>query len=440
MSDKVTPFPPPNRQLAAFCDEALALQFSTRHAHRLRYVAPWGKWHHWTGVRWEPDDTLHALDMARDLCRDMALYVPEHSKSVASKRTVEAVLSLARADRRHASTIGQWDTSPWLLNTPGGTVDLRTGDMRPHDPEDYITKCTAVAPGGECPLWRAFLDRVTDGDIQLQAFLQRMVGYALTGLTRDHAMFFLHGLGANGKSVFLNSIIGIWAAYHRTAPAELLLASKHDRHPTELAGLVGCRLVTATETEGGRRWAEAKIKLLTGGDTVSARFMGQNFFEFSPRFKLAWSGNSKPTLNRVDEAIRRRLNLVPFTVTIPRSERDPELTDKLKAEWPGILQWAIEGCAEWQEHGLAAPAVVTAATDAYLAEQDTIKNWLAECTVEDPTVETASSQLYASWKQWCEANGEFPGSNKSFSQKLQDQGLHCGKTGKVRFRGLRLTA
>jgi putative DNA primase/helicase len=177
MSDTVTPFPPPNRQLATFCDEALALQFSTRHASLLRYVAPWGKWHHWTGVRWEPDDTLHALDMARDLCRDMALYVPEHSKSVASKRTVEAVLSLARADRRHASTIGQWDTSPWLLNTPGGTVDLRTGDMRPHDPEDYITKCTAVAPGGECPLWRAFLDRVTDGDIQLQAFLQRMVGY-----------------------------------------------------------------------------------------------------------------------------------------------------------------------------------------------------------------------------------------------------------------------
>ena len=260
--------------------------------------------------------------------------------------------------------------------------------MRPHSPDDYITKRTAVAPGDGCPLWRTFLARVTDDDIQLQAFLQRAIGYALTGFTRDHAMFFLYGLGANGKSVFLNTVTGILASYHRTAPAELLLASKHDRHPTELAGLVGCRLVTATETEGGRRWAEAKIKLLTGGDEVSARFMGMDFFSFTPRFKLVWSGNAKPTLNRVDEAIRRRLNLVPFTVTIPRTERDPELTEKLRAEWPGVLQWAIDGCAEWQEFGLAPPKAVTSATDEYLAAQDTVKNWMMECTVEDFTVET----------------------------------------------------
>lgn len=413
--------------ISAFCDEGLALQFSDIHDGDLRHVAPWAKWFRWTGTVWDRDDTLLALDLARDLCRQVAKLAPDHGKSIASSRASSAVLHLARADRRHAATTAQWDADPWLLNTPEGTVDLRTGDMRVHAREDFITKSTAVSPKGTCPLWQSFLARVTDGDIQLQGFLQRMVGYALTGLTRDHAMFFVHGLGANGKSVFLNTLIGILSSYHRTAPAELLLASKHDRHPTELAGLVGCRLVTATETEGGRRWAETKIKLLTGGDTVSARFMGQDFFEFVPRFKLVWSGNSKPTLNRVDEAIRRRLNLVPFVVTIPVAERDTLLTEKLKAEWPGILQWAIEGCAEWQEHGLAAPAVVAAATAEYLAAQDTIKNWLEECTEEKATAQAQSSTLFAAWKLWCEANGEFPGSNKAFSQRLTDLGLPSRK-------------
>ena len=425
--------------ISAFCDEGLALQFSERHARDLRYVAAWGKWFKWTGKEWKRDDTLLALDLARDLCRYIARLTPDRGKSVASNRTIGAVLHLARADRRHASTPEQWDQNPWLLNTPDGTVHLRAGNMRAHAREDYITKCTAVGPGGDCPMWLRFLARITDEDIQLQAFLQRMAGYALTGLTRDHALFFIYGLGANGKSVFLNTLIGILGAYHRTAPAELLLASKHDRHPTELAGLVGCRLVTATETEGGRRWAETKIKLLTGGDGVTARFMGQDFFEFTPRFKLVWSGNSKPTLNRVDEAIRRRLNLVPFTVTIPRAERDPQLTEKLKDEWPGILQWAIEGCAEWQEHGLAAPASVTAATDEYLAAQDTVRNWMAECTDEVATAETQSSQLFKGWKEWCEANGEFPGSGKAFSQKLADLGLESrrARAGTV-FYGVRL--
>ena len=288
-------------------------------------------------------------------------------------------------------------------------------------------------------MWLRFLARVTDEDIQLQAFLQRMAGYALTGLTRDHALFFIYGLGANGKSVFLNTLIGILGAYHRTAPAELLLASKHDRHPTELAGLVGCRLVTATETEGGRRWAETKIKLLTGGDGVAARFMGQDFFEFTPHFKLVWSGNSKPTLNRVDEAIRRRLNLVPFTVTIPRAERDPQLTEKLKAEWPASCNGRSRVAPSGRSTALAAPTSVTAATDEYLAAQDTVRNWMAECTDEIATAETQSSHLFKGWKEWCEANGEFPGSGKAFSQKLTDLGLESrrARAGTV-FCGVRL--
>ncbi len=292
------------------------------------------------------------------------------------------------------------------------------------------------------PSLASFLDKVTAGDRALQSFLQRMLGYALTGLTRDHALFFLYGLGANGKSVLLNTIIGILAEYHRTAPIEMLLTSKHDRHPTELAGLVGRRLVTATETEQGKRWAEAKIKTLTGGDRISARFMCKDFFEFEPRFKLIVAGNHKPSLNTVDEAIRRRFHLVPFTVTIPKDERDPELTEKLKSEWPGILQWMIEGCAQWQERGLNAPECVTKATSEYLASQDVVRNWLDECTEKDPRADPVpSSKLFASWKLWCEQNGEHPGSNKAFSQKLAEEGLVVRHTNKGNaFDGIRILA
>ena len=309
--------------LPALSDDALALRFSETHAETLRYVAPWNNWYRWSGKLWERDTTLLAFDLARDLCRDAARKASDNGKSIASSRTVAAVATLARYDRRHVAMIDQWDTDPWLLNTPDGTIDLRTGDMRAHARADYITKCTAVAPGGDCPRWLAFLRTVTDEQLELSAFLQRMLGYCLTGITRDHAMFFLYGLGANGKRVLLNTVTGILADYHCTAPMEMLLASKLDRHPTELAGLVGARLVTATETELGGRWAEAKLRKLTGGDPVPARFMGQDFFTYVPKFKLVASGNTKPLLTRVDEAIRRRLHLVPFAVTIPVAKRDP---------------------------------------------------------------------------------------------------------------------
>ena len=255
----------------------------------------------------------------RAICREAAAECdkPNVSKILASGKTVAAVDRLAKADRRLAATTDQWDADLWLLNTPGGTIDLRTGELRAHDPADYCTHMTTVAPGGECPDWHKFLKRVTGDDIELQSFLQRVAGYALTGSTTEHALFFLFGTGANGKSVFLSTIAGILADYHRTAPIETFTASSIDHHPTDLAGLRGARLVTATETEEGRRWAEARIKALTGGDQIAARFMRQDYFEFVPQFKLVIAGNHKPGLRSVDEAIRRRLNLIPFTVTIP---------------------------------------------------------------------------------------------------------------------------
>ena len=226
--------------------------------------------------------------MARTLCREAssecsALPI---GRKIADARTSAAVVALAKADRRLAATGDQWDTDPWLLNTPDGSIDLRNGQIYPHKPTDYCTKTTAVAPGGECPLWQQFLTQIFNGNVDAIAFLQRTAGYALTGSTQEHALFFLYGTGTNGKSVFLTTVSGMLGDYAMTAPIETFTASNQDRHPTDLAMLRGARLVTATETEEGRRWAEARIKQITGGDRVSARFMRQDFFQFTPQFKL----------------------------------------------------------------------------------------------------------------------------------------------------------
>jgi putative DNA primase/helicase len=364
----------------AFSDEALALSFADEHAEKLRYIAAWSKWHVWDGKRWSADATRRAFDMARRVCRRAARECNQDSaaKSLASAKTVAAVERLATADRRLAATTDQWDADPWLLNTPGGVIDLQSGEILSHQPTDYMTKITAVPPKGPCPLWRKFLDRTFAGDAELIAFVQRVAGYALTGSTREHALFFGFGTGANGKSVLINTISGILGDYHRTAAIETFTASKVDRHPTDLAGLRGARLVTAIETEEGRRWDEAKIKALTGGDRIAARFMRQDFFEYVPAFKLVIAGNHKPSLRSVDESIRRRLNLLPFTVTIPPEERDRDLPEKLKAEWPGILRWMIQGCLEWQRIGLAPPKAVCDATAAYLEAEDAVGAWIEE--------------------------------------------------------------
>ena len=214
-------------------------------------------------------------------------------------------------------------------------------------------------------------------------------------MTTEHALFFLYGTGANGKSVFLNTIKGILAEYQKTAPIETFTDSLSDRHPTELAGLKGARLVTAVETEQGRRWAESKIKTLTGGDLISARFMRQDFFEYVPQFKLLIAGNYKPGLRSVDEAIRRRFNLIPFTVTIPPEERDPDFAEKkLQPEWAGILQWMIEGCLEWRRIGLAPPKIVTEATNAYLESEDAVRAWLEDSCDLDSNAFEPRNRLY----------------------------------------------
>jgi putative DNA primase/helicase len=421
----------------------LASSFSDRYGNDLRYTAAWGRWSVWNGQLWVKDETLLTRDWARGVCSDAAAAADglKARQRISREHTVDAVERLARADRRHAATVDQWDSDPWLLSTPGGIVDLHTGIMRPAKREDYATKITAVAPGGECPLWLAFLSRVTNGNKDLQDYLQRMCGYALTGMADEQALFFLYGTGANGKSVCMKTIAGVMGGYAMTAPIEMFAASFNDRHPTELARLQGARLVTATEPKEGGRWDEAKIKQLTGGDRIAARYMRQDFFEFTPQCKFLIAGNHKPGLSSVDEAIRGRLKLLPFTVTIPVSERDLGLADKLREEWPGILQWGIDGCLAWQLKGLRTPETVRDATDVYLDDEDEISQWIEDRCEKKDSYFTLFKELYDNFTDWCLDNrGNVVGDRRKwFSRQLQSHGFESYRNSRERgFKGIRL--
>jgi putative DNA primase/helicase len=425
-----------------YSDDALAHVFTECYGDDLRYTAAWGRWSIWTGQTWKTDDTRRVLDLARGICREKGESCKDEKlgRHVASARTIAAVERLAQADhRRHAATVDQWDADPWILNTPGGIVDLKTGCLRPACREDYCTKTTVVAPDGDCPIWRAFLARITNDDQDLERFFQRICGYALTGVTQEHAMFFLYGTGANGKSKFVEAISGAMGDYAKVAPIETFIDSRSQSHPTDVAGLRGARLVTAIETEEGRRWAESKVKTLTGGDRITARFMRQDFFEYTPQFKLVVAGNHKPGLRTVDEAMRRRFNLVPFTVTIPPKERDGALGEKLKEEWPGILQWAIEGCLAWQHEGLNPPASVISATREYFTEEDSLGLWIGDRTERKAGAFESTSVLFSDWKAWAELAGEFVGTDKRFSTLLENRGYEKGRSKTARgFKGITL--
>jgi putative DNA primase/helicase len=429
--------------------DGLALEMGDRWRDNARHVAAWGRWLFFDGRVWRMDDTLQHMTLARQFLRDVADGMGRDKQDVAralrKADTVAKLVGLARSNMAQAATVDQWDANPWLLGTPAGTVDLRTGTLRPPRPGDYITKVTAVAPAPEgtpAPLWTAtFLPRITDGNDELQGYLQRYFGYSLTGSTREHAFTFGHGGGGNGKGVTVNTMMGILGDYAVSIPTEMLVVSRTDRHPEELARLRGIRLAVGSETEEGTRWAEAKIKKLTGGDLITARFMRQNTFEFKPAFKLFIIGNKKPSLQGVDEAMRRRLHLVPFTVTIPKEERDHQLEEKLQAEWPAILRWLIDGCLAWQREGLNAPEMVRAATEQYLESEDSLNAWMDECAVPDPNAWEATGTLFGSWKRWAEAAGEYVGPQKRFIAVLEERGYSPKRqagTGLRGFRGLRM--
>jgi P4 family phage/plasmid primase-like protien len=423
------------RVTTAGLEDAVALDFAAQHADVFRYVARTAQWKRWTGSRWQDEHTLSAFDHARALCRQAG---------DADAKVVAAVERLARSDRRIAATIEQWDTDADLLNAGTVTIDLKTGQGRPPNRLDYCTKQTSVdpaPPGTSCDLFLEFLDRVTGKDDELIGFLQRYLGYSLTGHVHEHVFGFLFGTGANGKGTFIRTIDSIFNDYCTVSPIEMFLRSKYDRHPTEVARLHKIRLTVAQETPKGRAWDESKIKNMTGGDVLTARFMRGDFFDFDPTHKIIIAGNIKPSLYNVDEAMRRRFLLIPFNQHIPERERDPLLSEKLRAEHPAILRWMIDGCLQWRQDGLLVPNAVRVASQQYFTDQDDITHWLEECTERKERCFTATNTLFKSWQRWCDDRGAVVGTQRGFTDALVERGLEYKRTENVRgFLNLALKA
>jgi len=425
-------------------EDSAALRFADLYAGKLRYCHDSGRWFEWSGTHWSLDRTAKAFNWARELVRHLAENEPAKVRAITSKVAFcSGVEKYAQRDPALAVTAADWDADPFLLATPGGTVDLKTGKLRAARPQDGITKLTTVAPAetAACPLWLRFLAESTGSDRELIRFLQQWTGYSLTGDTREHALAFVYGPGGNGKSVFLSTVSRIVGEYAVTASMDSFTASRGDRHPTDLAMLRGARLVTVSETEEGRAWAESRIKQLTGGDPISARFMHKDFFTFQPAFKLTIVGNHQPILRNVDDAARRRFNFIPFTRKPANPDRDLEA--KLSAEAPSILRWMVDGCLDWQKNGLERPESVLAATREYFEGQDTVGQWLAdECDAEpENTYKTATSAaLFESWSTFAKAAQEEPGSNKRFAAEMERRGFrrHKGTGGVREWRGIRL--
>ena len=427
---------------------ALAFAFAEKYCDRFRWVEEWNSWMEWTGAHWRKAKTLVAYDIIRALCRDAAARVdlaarggPRLAADLNTAKKRAAVQTMARSDVRFQALGEQWDADDWLLGTPAGIIDLRTGDNIGMDSERYVTRITTVAPGGECQTWLEFLDVVTKGDERLQAYLQRLFGYCLTGSTREHSLTFIYGPGGNGKGTALAVLAGILGDLHRAADVETFAERKHAAHSTELARLHNARVVTSQETEKGQHWAEARLKKLTGGDPITARFMRCDDFEFTPKFKLIIVGNHKPKFRSVDEAMRRRLHLIPFNHTVAKEDRDVNLGAKLKAEYSGILAWAIRGCMEWQQIGLDAPDSVLKATADYLDSEDMPGQWFKQRCKIDTHAKTSLKELFENWRHWADLMRVAPGDSRTLAAEVEKHlpfGSKRTVNGAARFVGVRL--
>jgi putative DNA primase/helicase len=425
--------------------DGIARVFERRFAGRLRYCHHSRCWYYWSGTHWQQDETDAAFQFVRVLAREITEKgEAKELREVRKTSFAAGVERYARSDPTFAVTSAAWDVDRYLLGTPKGTVDLKTGLLRRSLPDEGITKITAVAPSAtaDCPIWLDFIGQATNGDVGKALFLQQWAGYCLTGDVSEHALVFCHGDGGNGKGVLLNTAVGIMADYAVVAPADTFTASNHDRHPTELAMLRGARLVAASETEQGRAWAENRIKQLTGGDPITARFMRGDFFTFDPEFKLMIIGNHQPALANVDNSTRRRFNIVPFLHK--PSAPDLRLTERLRTEWPAILRWMIDGCLDWQRNRLTRPLSVLDATAAYFEDQDLFGQWLSCCCevqLGNDRLTEITAKLFASWKAFATQAGEKSGSRKGFSMEMKKRGFQPGRSGAARFfRGVRLRA
>ena len=425
-----------------FSDDARAAEFARRHVGQVVHVDG-RKWFLWNGHKFAEGGGPTVRDLARLVCRDDAAHAARTengrriARGIASAKAARDLESLARNDPRHARALNEFDADPWLLNTPGGVVDLRTGELRRHRPGVLFMKATSAAPGGECPRFMEFLNQACGGDQELIGYLQRLFGYTLTGQTTEQCFAFLYGPGGNGKGVLVNTMATVLGDYATTATKDVLQVVRNDPHLTHLAALHGARMVTVPEVDAGRDWNESQLKSLSAGDPVSVRGISENPWTLRPVCKLFICGNQKPVLRNPDPAIERRLHLIPFTFKPPSP--DLELGEVLRREAPGILAWAIEGCLEWQCVGLQPPTVVLGASKEYLAEQDLPAQWFAERCERDAAAQEPASVLFGDWRLWASANGAEAGTTGTFSGIMERLGVakHRKNTGQF-YAGVRL--
>ncbi|MBJ8038109.1 DNA primase family protein, partial [Bacillus cereus] len=313
----------------------------------------------------------------------------------------------------------------YLLNVANGMVDLQTGQLRPHNRKVYLSKITNVTfdEQAKCPEWLKFLEQIFQGNQELMEYMQRLMGYSLTGEITEQIMVFLIGGGSNGKSTFINIIKDLLGDYGKQAKSDTFIKKKETGANNDIARLVGSRFVSAIESEDGEQLSETFVKQITGGEPILARFLRQEFFEFIPEFKVFFTTNHKPVIKGVDEGIWRRIRLIPFNLQLPKEKRDKKLSEKLSLEMPGILNWAIEGCLKWQQSGLNDPAIVRRATGDYKEEMDILGPFMFECCFKREDVQIEAKKLYEAYANWCFRNGEHQLKNRSFYRILETQGF-----------------
>ena len=429
-----------------------AERFIADHGHDVRYCHRWGAWLVYDRQRWRVDDRGAVVRLAKGTVRKIyreasdtedegrRKALAKHADRSESADKIRAMLELAKSEVPVSPD--ELDAERWLLNVKNGTIDLRSAELREPRREDLITKLAPVEydPSASAPTWAATLECSLPSEA-LRAFFKRLCGYAFSGDVSEHILAVLYGTGANGKSTILNALLSAAGDYGMQAAPDLLVAKKGS-HPTEVADLFGMRLVASIEVEDGRRLAESLVKQLTGGDKVRARRMRQDFWQFEPTHKAFMVVNHKPEVRGTDLGMWRRIRLIPFTETIASADQDKRLPEKLAAELPGILRWAVEGCLEWQREGLQAPVEVRKATAGYRAEMDVIGAFLAdECEVGDG-YKAPFKAVYERYAEWCVEGGERPETGRKFNARLKErgrfEGRRSGPGGSNEWHGLRL--
>jgi P4 family phage/plasmid primase-like protien len=438
-------------------DQGNAERLVIRHGKDMRYCHETGKWYVWDEKRWAPDRTGEAMRRAKDTVRglfaeaadpgtplDQLEGLTKFALKSQGATALRDMLILGQSEPGIPVLIADRDRDPWLLNCPNGTIDLRTGELRRPQREDYLTTLCPVEydPRARCPTFLKSLDKILAGNVGLITYLHRALGCGLTGVMREQFLPILCGDGGNGKTTIANAVMAtLGGDYAIKASRDMLLASKDDKHPAQLARLLAKRIVFAVETPDGARLDETMVKELTGGDPIVARGMRQNPFQFDPTHTTFLVTNHRPRIRGTDEGIWRRVRLILFTVTIPEAEQDKELPEKLAAERQGVLAWLVEGCLDWQRQGLKTPPEVTAATAEYRRAEDVCGAFIEERCRKHPKASTSCADLYGAYKTWAEENGEEVQTPKALGRALSERGFEPTRTGVRRgWKGLVLLA